>query len=420
MKVLIFTAAFLALASVASANECGQWCEKSFWKTATPEGVAEHIESGADVSSPIYSGFPALPLAVALSEAPVVQVLIDAGADVNATVQYGLSPLMVAFKFKNLEVVPLLLAAGTKADVSTDNGETALSWAFIGYKNHPENPLYNELISLLLKAGGHTGSKADLLVSMAGTGDADLVRLALDAGADPNARSSDGIAPLVASGSNKTTIVQRMLLEAGADISSRDDHNTNLRLEDSGADVLVSAGNGWTVLHRAAIYGTPETIQFLISVGADIQARDKEGETPLHTAAYAESGENIRALLAAGADIEARAYQNVTPLLRAAFEGSFETVKALVEAGPDVNTRAEDQRTPIFGAVDLTADTYLLELLIEAGADVNASDVRGLRPLHEAARWAKEDHIRILLAAGADVNVRNKEGRTPLDMTTLG
>jgi len=55
----------------------------------------------------------------------------------------------------------------------------------------------------------------------------------------------------------------------------------------------------------------------------------------------------------------------------------------------------------------------IAELLIAAGADVNAKDNDGSTPLHNAAKH--DEVVELLIAAGADVNAKNTLGWTPLD-----
>jgi ankyrin repeat protein len=55
-------------------------------------------------------------------------------------------------------------------------------------------------------------------------------------------------------------------------------------------------------------------------------------------------------------------------------------------------------------------------LLIGGGADVNASDAAGWRPLHLAAANNNMDAIMALIAQGADVSAGNGEGLTPLSL----
>ena len=55
-------------------------------------------------------------------------------------------------------------------------------------------------------------------------------------------------------------------------------------------------------------------------------------------------------------------------------------------------------------------------LLIGSGADVNAADAQGWRPLHLAAANNNLDSMKQLVAQGAEVGASNGEGRTALSL----
>src|SRR5439155_20612368 len=61
--------------------------------------------------------------------------------------------------------------------------------------------------------------------------------------------------------------------------------------------------------------------------------------------------------------------------------------------------------------------TDLVAMLLDAGADVNAKDVRGMTPLMlaSACDHTSPDVIRLLLSKGADVHAKSPEGETALD-----
>lgn len=433
MRKFLLATAFMAFAPGALASECGDWCKKSFWRSATVEEVSARIKAGADIVGPLSSRFPALPLAIALSDEAVVKVLIDAGADVNATVQYGLTTLMVAMKFSRPEMVPVLIAAGAPVDTviyspefkkSPATAETALVWAFSKYNKakeygEPGDPArFLKAISQLIDAGAHRGAEAELLVSLAEIGARDLIRQVLDDGIDPSQMTADGVAPIVAAATTPNLEIIKMLVAAGADLSAVSQYNVYAAIAEAGTD-LPAQGNDWNVLHAAATLGTFETIEYFLSQGASVHARAIGSQTPLHLAAMSGSADSVNAMIKAGADIEARDSHNRTPLFLASYYGSTDTVSALLAAGADVHTRARDLRTPIFGAVDEISSLKRLEILIAAGADVNAVDDFDLTPLHEAARWKRLAHIKMLLAEGAKVNVVDQRGRTPLDLAAL-
>ena len=61
----------------------------------------------------------------------------------------------------------------------------------------------------------------------------------------------------------------------------------------------------------------------------------------------------------------------------------------------------------------------MLEILIQAGADINASDAEGWTPLHLAAGYGTSEMVHILLEAGANARARTLSGAVPFDMAQL-
>ena len=57
-----------------------------------------------------------------------------------------------------------------------------------------------------------------------------------------------------------------------------------------------------------------------------------------------------------------------------------------------------------------------LQMLIDAGANVNLADKNGVTPLMFAASKGLTEDVKALIHAGADVNVRLSDGRTALDV----
>jgi len=99
-------------------------------------------------------------------------------------------------------------------------------------------------------------------------GNAEMVRLLLEHGADVSAREFDGATGLHRAVFSQSPEVVRLLLEAGIDVNARD-------------------ARGMTALHRALAFsgiGTPEdrrdVIVLLLEHGADVSIRDEAGRTP--------------------------------------------------------------------------------------------------------------------------------------------
>jgi hypothetical protein len=64
----------------------------------------------------------------------------------------------------------------------------------------------------------------------------------------------------------------------------------------------IEITSGRTALHKAAFFGHPKTIQFLLSVGSKINVQDYNGDTPLHDAVKHDNPSVVDLLINAGAD----------------------------------------------------------------------------------------------------------------------
>jgi hypothetical protein len=106
------------------------------------------------------------------------------------------------------------------------------------------------------------------------------------------------------------------------------------------------------------------------------------------------------------------------PLLHlAAAFADRETVMTLLDAGADVDQVSETpmRNQALHASLALAKDAEVARLLIERGADVNAAQTAGYRPLHQAAVAGREDLVRLLLDAGADKIARCDRGKTPAE-----
>ena len=106
------------------------------------------------------------------------------------------------------------------------------------------------------------------------------------------------------------------------------------------------------------------------------------------------------------------------PLLHlAAAFADRETVLLLLDAGAGVGQLSQTpmRNQALHAVLALSKDAETTRLLIERGADVNAVQTAGYRPLHQAAVAGREDLVRLLLDAGADKTARCDRGKTPAE-----
>lgn len=210
-----------------------------------------------------------------------------------------------------------------------------------------------------------------------------------DLGATPLMLLADSI------GGNQVELIE-MLLDAGADINHIDAHGQN-------------------IVHRAL--EAPSLLQILLARGADPNIAANDGETPLMRALLMNDDALARLLRANGArdgDMTDVDFQ------RAVFEGDQARVRELLAAGANVNFQRGG--TAVSTAV-YREDLELLQLLVDAGADINLADSNDpdgdFNPLLRAAYDGQEEIVGFLLNAGADTGVAN-HGLSPLDYAKLG
>ncbi|TEY45515.1 hypothetical protein BOTCAL_0330g00100 [Botryotinia calthae] len=181
----------------------------------------------------------------------------------------------------------------------------------------------------------------------------------------------------------------------------------------------------------AAMFGLPTIVGKLLKTGADIETVCPKDFTPLLIAAELGHSPVVQILINSKANLLAKDYQQENALHKAARKGHVEipslieipfgenfnktalhiaidrrnegVIRALIEAGADVNASDELSLTPLMkSVVDNLPDT--IDLLIEKGADVDAKGFREHAALSMAATAGNIVAIKKLLAAGAEVD----------------
>lgn len=109
----------------------------------------------------------------------------------------------------------------------------------------------------------------------------------------------------------------------------------------------------------------------------------------------------VEALTASGADVNGEV-ENLTPLDEAVNNNDVRMVQILIEAGANVNHgHPRTGNTALSSAV--TKDIRIIEMLLQAGADVEGGKTKST-PLCFAAAFRRREAYDLLLAAGANRN----------------
>ena len=187
-------------------------------------------------------------------------------------------------------------------------------------------------------------------------------------------------------------------------------------LIDAGADIETKDERGLSPLLWASISGKIEVVKMLVKAGAGVRVTDTEGHTCLTLAAWSGHTETVKMLVKAGADLSATDNKGDTCLTIAACFGHTEIVRYLVGL-PEVNVNhsGDEGFTALHWACQEDYRT-MVEVLIDAGADIEAKDEEGYSPLLRASKDASLDTVKMLVKAGAGVRVTDNREHTCLTL----
>lgn len=131
---------------------------------------------------------------------------------------------------------------------------------------------------------------------------------------------------------------------------------------------------------------------------------------------YASNGgnvEEVRRLLSSGLIDTNYKMHGSTIMGQAAWEGHTHVVQVLLDAGADIHKATGLKKTPLHLAAE-GGHINVVKLLLDKGAGPNVADCHGETPLHAAAMNGQRHVMKILLNRGADPNKENVDGKTPL------
>jgi hypothetical protein len=162
-----------------------------------------------------------------------------------------------------------------------------------------------------------TAGLYDVLIKAAEQGDINVVKSTINAGADVNAKMSDGMTSLMyASLGGHQDIVLVLLVK--------------------GADVKDKTNNGVSSLMYASLGGHLGIVRALIASGADINAKNNDGWTALMIASMGGHSEVVQELLVKGADVNAKSIYGWTALSIASTKAHKRVEELLKKAGTQV------------------------------------------------------------------------------------
>jgi ankyrin repeat protein len=393
------------------------------------ELVKRLIAAGADVK--VRNAYGATPMSegAIVADVAVLDALLRAGVDVDSANADGQTALMVVVRTSNVAAADLLIMHGANVNAREQRkGQTALMWATAesqpamvktllahGADANARSTVYDwdrrvtaEPRTKSMPSGGFTP-----LLYAAREGCLECARELVAAGAQVNMTDPDGITPILSALLNAHFDTAKVLLGAGANPHKWDWW---------GRTPLYAAVDYDTVPHggrpdRPSLDETTSLQMIEMLLDADVNVNAQLKLFPPYRSLRMDRGAD--AIIDIGA----------TPLLRAARAGDVAAMKLLLKHGALVDLPQVSGATPLMVAVGLGANSIdtrgkfrteldalaTAEVLLDAGADVNARDSRGRTALHAAAAQGYSDVAKFLVERGADLEAADADGVLPVD-----
>jgi ankyrin repeat protein len=238
-----------------------------------------------------------------------VAALADEHADLNAADPDGTTALMLAIINAHFDTAAVLIEKGADLRAVDSSGTTAL---YAAVDMHTMAPMLSRPAPKLV-------DKLDA---------ADVVKLLLAKGADPNPRLKrptigrhhtptgdaslgEGTTPLLRATKSNDLTVMKMLLDAGADpMLTLKDRTTALMIAAGGGNVVGAYANAIPVTEDTSI----EAMKLCLDRGVDVNAFNANGQTALHLATQRGSVKVVRFLADHGAKMDMKNKQGRTAL----------------------------------------------------------------------------------------------------------
>jgi ankyrin repeat protein len=419
------------------------------------------IKAGANVNLGDKDGTTPLCIAADNGVLKNVQALLLAKADVNAACGVDkVTALHEAAAKGSVPVIQALLAAGASIEARQRSAETPLFYAVhrdasgaamaalitagadVNAKSRAETPLHEAVngrsvlhVNALLKAGALVDAKnmrgETPLFEAARNDSVEIVPILLQAGADPAAKDSSGVTPLKIAEQVHAARVIPLLKDAkklavapvqptaatrpsgaasGAATAPAGDPKQELQRKGFTLDAKTFFG-------RVAAGDAP-TVSLLLKAGFAPGTRNETGRTALWEAIELKSAETVKALLDGGADANDGGRDNrvlqgtalesgATTVMQAVDMGDLEVLKLLLAAKGDPTKANQYGIGPLMSA-EMQNKADVVDLLIQAGANVNAVDKSGTPVLYGSVQADNVAMFKAMLKAGAKVGTKRK------------
>lgn len=331
---------------------------------------------------PIHKGYSALFLAAALGSPEILDILLKCGLEFAPTSDSDLNILLIcAVNVGNVENVRYLLDQG--ADI---------------------NFIYEKISRAAIHEAVYVKKP-------------EVVKVLIEKGANINLKSAKHGYPLHMAIENNSDTILGLLLKAGVNVDVANRLNrppmasacylnklgaVKLLLE-HGCSINFFSAEGYNLLHYAIIPGSFEVAEYLISINSNIQMQNGTPSYVLHRSTLEERTKMVKYLLEIGADpyekfdhetfrLVGNHHRDLVGIITlddpaivlAIIKNNKELVEVFLNAGVNPSTRIFRSTSTLLHFAIQRSFYGIAELLIERGADINALDSVGHKPLSYA------------------------------------
>ncbi|MCJ1377232.1 hypothetical protein MMC17_000324 [Xylographa soralifera] len=228
-----------------------------------------------------------------------------------------------------------------------------------------------------------------------------ICRLLLDAGAEKEAKDSQGRTALHVAAKFGNLEVTRLLLDVKASVTAENTHNS-------------------TPFLMAADAGNVQIVLLLLEAGSNIERSNCIGQTPLLLAARKGHKLVVDQLIGKGASISIKGYRGASLLQYAVQSTNLELVLSVLATNPDIEWKDLDRETALHYVMRSKATepirVSIARLLLGRRSFIDAKNRDGRTSLHLASREGHEEMVRMLLQAGANAAIKDQWQKTPRDL----
>jgi len=156
-----------------------------------------------------------------------------------------------------------------------------------------------------------------------------------------------------------------------------------------------------------------------INQGNNLEVRNEKGETPLMAATYGNNIPLAQMLIASHADVNAQDHMLNSPFLYAGASGYLDILKLCMKAGADYKVYNRYGGTALIPACERGHVSIVAELLKDKTFPIDHINKLGWTGLLEAIILSDGNNkqvqiVQMLIDAGSNVNIADKDGVTPL------